>query len=64
VEDETFAWMADKILNGVHTKKPDLEHFDEMITSLTRTKDNINSLKQTVDIGWLRINATPLIKEL
>jgi len=64
VEDETFGWMADKILDGVHTKKPDLEHFDETIASLTRTKDNINSLKQTVDIGWLRINATPLIKEL
>jgi hypothetical protein len=45
VEDETFGWMADKILDGVHTKKPDLEHFDETIASLTRTKDNINSLK-------------------
>jgi hypothetical protein len=45
VEDETFGWMADKILDGIHTKKPDLEHFDEMITSLTRTKDNINALK-------------------
>jgi hypothetical protein len=31
---------------------------------LTRTRDEINLLKQTVDIGWLRINATPLIKEL
>jgi hypothetical protein len=63
-EDETFSWMAHKILEGVHTKKPLLDMFDETITSLTRTKDDINSLKQTVDIGWLRINATPLIKEL
>ena len=63
-EDETFGWMAQKILDGVQTKKPILDMFDETITSLTRTKDDINSLKQTVDIGWLRINATPLIKEL
>jgi hypothetical protein len=63
-EDETFAWMAHKILDGVQTRKPDLEKFDEYITNLTRTKDDIDHLKQTVDIGWLRINATPLIKEL
>jgi hypothetical protein len=56
--------MAEKILGGVQTKKPNLEIFDETITSLTRTRDEINLLKQTVDIGWLRINATPLIKEL
>lgn len=56
--------MAQKILEGVQTKKPLLEMFDETISSLTRTKDDINALKQTVDIGWLRINATPLIKEL
>jgi len=31
---------------------------------LNRTRDDINQLKQSVDIGWLRINATPLIKEL
>ena len=63
-EDETFGWMSQKILEGVETKKPVLEMFDETITSLTRTKDNIDHLKQSVDIGWLRINATPLIKEL
>jgi hypothetical protein len=63
-KDDTFSWMAEKILGGVQTKKPSLEVFDETITSLNRTRDEINLLKQTVDIGWLRINATPLIKEL
>lgn len=62
--DDTFGWMAEKILTGVQTKKPSLEIFDETITSLNRTRDDINTLKTTVDIGWLRINATPLIKEL
>ena len=62
--DETFNWMAIKILGGVSTRRPTLEIFDETITSLTRTREDINTLKQTVDIGWLRINATPLIKEL
>jgi len=64
VVDETFGWMAIKILDGVATRRPTLEIFDEAITSLNRTRDDINTLKQTVDIGWLRINATPLIKEL
>jgi hypothetical protein len=64
VVDETFGWMAIKILDGVATRRPTLEVFDETITSLNKTRDDINTLKQTVDIGWLRINATPLIKEL
>jgi len=63
-EDETFGWMADKILPGVKTKRPELEKFDEKITSLTKIKNEINEMKTSVDIGWLRVNATPLIKEL
>jgi dynein heavy chain len=65
-EDETFGWMAEKILDGVQTKKPGLEAFDEKITFLIKIRDEIQeaSLKPTVDIGWLRVNATPLIKEL
>ena len=26
--------------------------------------NEINEMKQTVDIGWLKVNASPLIKEL
>jgi hypothetical protein len=37
-EDETFKWMAEKILSGVQTKKPDLDLFDEKITQLTKVK--------------------------
>jgi dynein heavy chain len=63
-EDPTFTWMANRILDGVETRKPDLEAFDQKITFLTRIKNEINEMKTTVDIGWLKVNVTPLIKEL
>ena len=56
--------MADKILSGVQTKKPNLELFDEKITHLTKVKHQISDMKTTVDIGWLRVNSSPLIREL
>ena len=56
--------MADKILEGVQTKKPNLELFDEKITHLTKVKHQISEMKTTVDIGWLRVNSSPLIREL
>jgi hypothetical protein len=40
-EDETFKWMAIKILDGVETKRPGLEAFDEKITFLTKVKNDI-----------------------
>lgn len=63
-EDETFEAMAAKILDGVKTKKPDLDAFDEKITFLTKVKNDISLMKTSVDIGWLRVNVNPLIKEL
>jgi len=63
-EDETFKWMADKILVGVQTKKPSLELFDEKISQLSKVKNQISEMKTQDDIGWLRINCTPLIREL
>jgi dynein heavy chain len=41
-EDETFKWMAIKILEGVQTKRPELEAFDEKITFLNRVKNDIS----------------------
>jgi hypothetical protein len=64
IEDETFKWMAERILGGVSTKKPTLEHFDERITFLNSIKNDISAMKTVIDIGWLRVHATPLIKEL
>jgi hypothetical protein len=56
--------MADKILVGVKTKQPSLDCFHEKITMLKGIKNQINEMKPTIDIGWLRVNSLPLIKEL
>lgn len=61
---EAFDWMAAKILKGVQTRRPDLDAFDEKIIHLYSVRDHINEMKTSVDIGWLRVNSTPLIKEL
>lgn len=63
-EDDTFARMAEKILDGVKTKRPELDAFDEKITFLTKVKNEISQMDSSVDIGWLRVNVNPLIKEL
>jgi len=64
IEDDTFKAMADIVLVNVSTKRPSLEHFDEKITFLNSIKNDIASMKTVEDIGWLRVHATPLIKEL
>lgn len=56
--------MGTKILKGVVTRFPTLEVFDEKISHLTVIKKQISEMKQSVDIGWLRVNSLPLIKEL
>ena len=56
--------MSVKILEGVVTKQPALDVFDAEITRLYEYKARINSIKPSADIGWLRVNSSPLIKEL
>lgn len=63
-EQESFNWMVTKILKGVVTRFPSLEIFDEKIAYLTTVKRQISEMKQSVDIGWLRVNSLPLIREL
>jgi hypothetical protein len=64
VEIENFDAMSRKVLNGVVTKQPALDVFDQKITELYEYKNRILSMKPNDDIGWLRVNSTPLIKEL
>ena len=64
IEDETFKWMAQRILINVKTKKPSLDKFDEQITFLNSIKNDIAGMKTVIDIGWLRVHATPFIKQL
>jgi hypothetical protein len=61
---DAFRWMGKKIHGDVVTRYPSLEVFDEKIAHLTVVKKQIGEMKQSVDIGWLRVNSLPLIKEL
>jgi len=66
IEDEldSFNWMSIKIFKGVCTRYPTLDVFDEKISHLTVIKKQISDMKTQIDIGWLRVNSLPLIKEL
>lgn len=59
-EDETYTWMAQKILHNIQVKKPDLDAFDERITFFTTIKQKISEMQTPSDIGWLRVNSQPL----
>jgi len=66
IEEElaNFDHMTSKILNNVVTRFPTLDVFDEKIQYLNDVKDKIAIMKPNTDIGWLRVNSLPLIKEL
>lgn len=64
LEIENFDAMSVKILEKVVTRQPALEVFDAEITKLYEYKARINQMKSSADIGWLRVNSSPLIKEL
>ena len=56
--------MNAKILEGVVTQHPDLDAFDEKILFLTDVKHRINAMLAMSDIGWIRVDSKPLIKDL
>ena len=64
MEIENFDAMSVKILEGVVTKQPALDVFDAEITRLYEYKSRIANMKPSADIGWLKVNSQPLIKEL
>lgn len=59
-DDETFLWMAEKILKGIVVKKPSLDKFDDKITYLTSIKTKISDMETPTQKGWLKINSQPL----
>jgi len=63
-EDESFEWMAGKILVNVHTQKPSLEDFDKRITYYHKVKDQISAMSTSTTIGWLTVNSQPLQQKL
>jgi hypothetical protein len=64
LEIENFDAMSRKILESVTTKQPSLEIFDTEITRLYEYKQRIGRIPPSADIGWLKVNSSPLIKEL
>ena len=56
--------MQRAILDNVVTQHPDLDAFDEKIVFLTEVKHRINTMSSMSDIGWIRVDSKPLIKEL
>ena len=64
VEIEAFDAMNNKILDGVATRHPSLDEFDEKIIFLTEVKNRINSLPADSNIGWIKVDSKPLIREL
>ena len=64
VEIESYDAMAAKILEGVVTKHPSLDAFDEKITLLTEVKNKIDTYPPMADIGWIRADCKPLIKDV
>lgn len=63
-EDESFEWMAGKILVNVHTQRPSLEEFDKRITYYHKVKDQISAMSTSTTIGWLTVNSQPLQQKL
>ena len=59
-DDETYIWMAEKILEGIVVKKPTLDKFDDKITYLTSIKSKIADMETPTEKGWLKINSQPL----
>lgn len=59
-EDESYKWMADKILDGIIVNRPSLEAFDEKITYLTSISTKIQEMETSTTRGWLKINSQPL----
>jgi dynein heavy chain, axonemal len=52
------------IMVGVTTKLPKFELFNERINELKKIKNEIDLIKTSQDIGWLRVNANPMRNSL
>lgn len=64
IERENFEEMMKKIYDGVATKQPSLEKFDEQILHLSEVNHIIQNMQESSNIGWLKVNSSPLIEEL
>lgn len=56
--------MNNPLMKGVITRLPKFELFHKRINKLKKTKEEIEQFERTTNIGWLRVNANPLISSL
>jgi dynein heavy chain, axonemal len=59
-----YQFFEDKILKDVTTRQPDLVEFDKKIEFLHSVKNDISGMKESHNIGWLKVNTQNLIDKL
>lgn len=59
-----YQFFEDKILKDVTTRQPDLAEFDKKIEFLHSVKNDISGMKESHNIGWLKVNTQNLIDKL
>jgi hypothetical protein len=59
-----YQFFEDKILKDVTTRQPDLLEFDKKIEFLHSVKNDISGMKESHNIGWLKVNTQNLIDKL
>lgn len=59
-----YQFFEDKILKDVTTRQPDLAEFDKKIEFLHTVKNDISGMKESHNIGWLKVNTQNLIDKL
>ena len=65
VERENFNAMISKIYaGGVATRQPTIEKFEERINHLSEVKLQIKLMQESNNIGWLKVDSSPIKSEL
>lgn len=59
-EEEGVTDKDNPLLKGARARVPNLDFFDEKITSLKAIQDEIKKIETLKEIGWLRVNIQPL----
>lgn len=52
------------LLKNVETKLPSFDKFDKAIANLKDVRAKVQTIKNSVDLGWIRVNSEPLKKNL
>lgn len=61
---EFFQAMVKKVFNGVATRMPTLQQFDEQINKFVEIKEKIQHMQEVNIVGWLKVDAAPIKQTL